>query len=241
VKVLWKSFDSSDSASQLRLTEQDLTNGVPNGRAVTWVGTPRGLRLKQTYRDSRIEGPVIYYGTDGTEITRCEYRRGRPWRGEVVQSYGWSEGGFSLDLASETNECEGVEFEVRGGILWPKPAPAATYSIYEEGRLREVRTVLSNGVVVLRHTGHANGGEQSIEHFTRLGRRTGACRRWNEEGLLCSTSSMSGAQSTVSFGNRGAQGSGSGRGNLWERTVPARRHSWNSSAPKNSGPVGVQN
>jgi hypothetical protein len=172
------------------LTESEVRNGALHGLAVTWWGTPPRLYETATYRQNRRDGPTVYFGTNGAEIARCDYRQDEPWTGRQIQRHGvapviWdvSYRDGKLDGAEVMYETDGTTNRLRtfrGGI------EHGVARSYHQGVLRS-EEMLDNGRRVSHRSWYPNGQLEWSESYDDRARQHGIRRHWDTNGVLRAT------------------------------------------------------
>lgn len=171
-------------------TESEVRNGALNGRSATWWGAPPVLYETATYRQNKREGLTVYYGSNGVEFARCEYRADEPWTGRMVQRHGFAPVLWDISHRNGKLDGEEIQFEsdgttnrlrtFRAGI---EHGPSRQY---DQGVLRS-EEMLDSGRRVSHRSWHPNGQLEWDETYDERGQQHGTRRHWESNGVLLAT------------------------------------------------------
>jgi hypothetical protein len=89
--IVIETYEYGRGIRSISMTEFEVSDDKLNGKAATWLGSPRALFTVQTYKDNHVDGRTFYFGADGKEICRCEFRQDQPWTGRVLDRFNFDQ------------------------------------------------------------------------------------------------------------------------------------------------------
>lgn len=182
--------ESGGRAFETSWTEYEVRDGALNGRSATWCGKPPVLYETATYRQNKADGLAVYYGSNGVEFARCEYRADKPWSGRMIQRQGFApvlwEVGYRDGLLSGTE----IYFETNGTTNRLRTFNAGVeHGVQRQYYLGVLRSeeMLENGRRVGHRSWHPNGQLEYEETYDEQVRQHGIRRHWDTNGVLIAT------------------------------------------------------
>lgn len=182
--------ESGGRAFERVLTEYEVRDGALNGHSATWWGAPPQLYETATYRQNRRDGVTVYFGSNGIEIARCEYRGHKPWTGRMIQRLGFAP--VMWDVGYRDGKLHGTEiyFETNGTTNRLRTFHAGiehgVQRQYHLGVLLSEET-LENGRRVGHRSWYPNGQLEYEESYDEQVRQHGIRRHWDTNGVLLAT------------------------------------------------------
>jgi antitoxin component YwqK of YwqJK toxin-antitoxin module len=170
-------------------TEYEVRNGALNGQSATWWGAPPQLYETATYRQNKIEGLTVYYGSNGTEFARCEYRADKPWNGRMIQRHGFVP---LWDVSYRDGLLSGTEinFESDGTTNRLRTLQAGVeHGVQRQYHLGVLLSeeMLDSGRRVSHRSWYPNGQLEWEESYDAQVRQHGTRRHWDTNGVLLAT------------------------------------------------------
>jgi antitoxin component YwqK of YwqJK toxin-antitoxin module len=171
-------------------TEYEVRNGALTGPSATWRGTPPQLFETAAYRQNKREGLTVYYGSNGTEFARCEYRADQPWSGRLIQRQGFApvlwNVGYRDGLLSGTE----IQFDANGSTNRLRTFQAGVeHGVQRQYHLGVLRSeeLIDSGRRVSHRSWHPNGQLEWDETYDERGQQHGTRRHWDTNGVLLAT------------------------------------------------------
>jgi antitoxin component YwqK of YwqJK toxin-antitoxin module len=171
-------------------TEYGVRDGALNGRSATWRGAPSQLYETATYQRNKLDGPMVYYGSNGVEFARCEYRADKPWTGRMIQRQGFApilwDVGYRDGLLSGTE----IYFEANGTTNRLRTFQAGVeHGVQRRYYLGVLRSeeMLDSGRRVGHRSWYPNGQLECEETYDEKVRQHGIRRHWDTNGVLLAT------------------------------------------------------
>jgi antitoxin component YwqK of YwqJK toxin-antitoxin module len=182
--------ESGGRAFEPAWTEYEVRDNALTGQSATWCGKPPVLYETTTYRQNRREGLTVYYGSNGVEFARCEYRADKPWSGRMIQRHGFAP--VIWDVSYRDGKLDGTEiyFETNGTTnrlrTFQTGVEHGVQRQYHLGVLLSEET-LENGRRVGHRSWYPNGQLECEETYDEKVRQHGIRRRWDTNGVLLAT------------------------------------------------------
>jgi antitoxin component YwqK of YwqJK toxin-antitoxin module len=181
--------ESGGRAFEPAWTEYEVRDGALSGQSATWWGKPPLLYGTATYRQNKRDGPTLYYGSNGVEFARCEYRADKPWNGRMIQRHGFAP---LWEVGYRDGKLDGTEiyFETNGTTNRLRTFQAGVeHGVQRQYHLGVLLSeeMLENGRRVGHRSWHPNGQLECEESYDEKVRQHGIRRRWDTNGVLLAT------------------------------------------------------
>ncbi len=171
-------------------TEYEVRDGALNGQSATWSGKPPLLYGTATYRQNRREGVTVYYGSNGVEFARCEYRADKPWSGRMIQRQGFAPVLWDVSYRDGLLSGTQIQFESNGTTNRLRTFSAGVeHGLQRQYYLGVLRSeeMLDSGRRVSHRSWHPNGQLEWDETYDEQVRQHGTRRHWDTNGVLLAT------------------------------------------------------
>jgi antitoxin component YwqK of YwqJK toxin-antitoxin module len=182
--------ESAGRVAEPAWTEYEVRNGALHGQSATWWGKPPVLYGTVTYRQNKREGLAVYYGSNGTEFARCEYRADKPWNGRLIQRQGFAPVLWDVSYRDGLLSGTEIQFESNGATNRLRTFQAGV----EHGVQRQYylgvllsEEMLDSGRRVSHRSWYPNGQLEYEESYDEQVRQHGIRRHWDTNGVLLAT------------------------------------------------------
>ncbi len=168
------------------IKEYEVSSCKLNGRAATWHDVPEKLFIVQTFKNNKLNGPIIYYSETGQEICCCDFLNGKLWTGRMLDRDNF--GKLNWDISYKDGKLHGQEKYFLEGKLehlrtFKNGSPDGIQQWYYKAQLRS-EEVIENGVRRSHKSWHQNGQLEWEEYYSASGKLDGVRKRWDEKGEL---------------------------------------------------------
>jgi antitoxin component YwqK of YwqJK toxin-antitoxin module len=142
------------------------------------------------YRQNKREGVTVYYGSNGVEFARCEYRADKPWNGRLIQRHGFAPVLWDVSYRDGLLSGTEIQFESNGATNRLRTFNAGVeHGVQRQYYLGVLRSeeMLDSGRRVSHRSWYPNGQLEWDETYDELGRQHGTRRHWDTNGVLLAT------------------------------------------------------